>query len=236
MTIDIFILMLTASSVGFIHTIFGPDHYLPFIVMAKANKWSDIKTFWITIACGVGHVGSSILLGFIGIGVGLAIAGLEAVESFRGNIAAWMFIAFGLTYFIWGVNRAIKNRPHSHGHFHKNGSYHDHKHSHTIEHQHVHEDKNKNLTPWVLFTIFIFGPCEPLIPLFIYPAAEHNLLAVVLVVTAFTITTIITMLTIVFVSLRGIDFFPQLSLERYMHAIAGGTVFLSGIGIIFLGL
>ena len=34
---DINILIVTAISIGFIHTIIGPDHYLPFIVMGKSK-------------------------------------------------------------------------------------------------------------------------------------------------------------------------------------------------------
>ncbi|MCM8815199.1 MAG: hypothetical protein NC937_01660 [Candidatus Omnitrophica bacterium] len=32
-----------AGSLGFIHTVLGPDHYLPFIVLARAGKWSKKK-------------------------------------------------------------------------------------------------------------------------------------------------------------------------------------------------
>ena len=100
-SLAVIILIVTAISVGFIHTLLGPDHYVPFIVMAKARKWSILKTTWITIICGVGHVGSSILLGFIGIGFGIAVSHIEAFESFRGNISGWILIAFGLIYSIW---------------------------------------------------------------------------------------------------------------------------------------
>lgn len=48
------ILTITAASIAFIHTIFGPDHYLPFIVMARARGWSRARTVWITLACGLG--------------------------------------------------------------------------------------------------------------------------------------------------------------------------------------
>lgn len=41
---DINILIWTALSIGFIHTIVGPDHYLPFVVMSKARNWSLSKT------------------------------------------------------------------------------------------------------------------------------------------------------------------------------------------------
>jgi nickel/cobalt transporter (NicO) family protein len=100
MTQEIWLLAGTAATIGFVHTIIGPDHYLPFIFMARARKWSIFKTSWITIACGIGHVGSSVLLGLLGIGFGVALSKLEFFESFRGDLAAWAFVLFGLGYLI----------------------------------------------------------------------------------------------------------------------------------------
>ena len=31
-------LTLAAASLGFLHTLLGPDHYLPFVVMARAKR------------------------------------------------------------------------------------------------------------------------------------------------------------------------------------------------------
>jgi len=65
MSSELVVLMVTAASVGLIHTLIGPDHYLPFIVMAKARKWSPLRTGWITLLCGLGHVGGSVVLGVV---------------------------------------------------------------------------------------------------------------------------------------------------------------------------
>jgi nickel/cobalt exporter len=233
---DIQILVVTAASIGFFHTLLGPDHYLPFIVMAKARNWSMVKTTWVTIACGVGHVGSSILLGLIGIALGVGINRLTGIESVRGSIAGWLFIAFGLVYFIWGVRKAYRNKPHKHIHVHENGSYHTHKHVHHNNHVHVHKNKKRQLTPWVLFIIFILGPCEPLIPILMYPAAQNSTSGLILVTLIFGLVTLFTMLSVVLVGAFGINFLPLGKLERYTHAIAGAIILLSGIGIRFLGL
>jgi len=233
---EIQLLAITAASIGFFHTLFGPDHYLPFIVMAKARKWSMVKTTWVTIACGVGHVGSSVLLGLIGIAFGIGINRLTGIESVRGTIAGWLFIAFGLVYFIWGIRKAYRNRPHKHIHVHDDGSYHSHQHVHQNRHVHVHEEKKKQLTPWVLFIIFILGPCEPLIPLLMYPAARNSTSGLILITLIFGLVTLVTMLSVVLVSTFGINFLPLGKLERYTHAIAGAIILLSGIGIQFLGL
>ncbi len=234
---ELMILTITAASIGFFHTLFGPDHYVPFIVMARARRWSLPKTALLTILCGVGHVGSSVLLGLIGVAFGLSVFKLEAFESSRGSLAAWLFIVFGLVYFVWGVRRAIRNKPHRHWHAHDGGSGHAHEHTHKEGHLHVHDEGKKfNPTPWVLFTIFVFGPCEPLIPILMYPAAKSNLMAVLWVSGVFAFTTIATMLSVVLAGAFGVNFLPLGKLERYSHALAGATILMCGIGIEFLGL
>ncbi|MFC2057255.1 sulfite exporter TauE/SafE family protein, partial [Chloroflexota bacterium] len=203
MSHEIIILAGTAATIGLVHTILGPDHYLPFIVLSKARQWSRLKTSVITFLCGIGHVLSSIILGFVGVVLGIALFKLEAIESFRGEIAAWLLLAFGFTYFIWGLHGAIRQRPHEHSHTHQGSESHEHNHNHLSQHSHPHNIKAASLTPWVLFTIFVFGPCEPLIPLVMYPAATSNVFSVAIVASIFGLTTIATMLAIVLASSYG---------------------------------
>ncbi|MEN8262483.1 MAG: sulfite exporter TauE/SafE family protein [Nitrospirota bacterium] len=237
MSDELLVLISAAASIGFFHTLLGPDHYLPFIVMHRAGKWSLRKTAFITAACGIGHVLSSILLGIIGIALGIALSEVAVIESFRGGIAAWALVAFGLVYFVWGVRRAIRNRPHKHLHIHEDGSNHIHTHTHADKHLHIHEKKSAgNFSPWMLLTIFILGPCEPLIPLLMYPAAKSSLMGLIMVTAVFGAVTLATMLGIVLVSTLGINFIPLKPLERYTHAFAGAAICMSGLAIHFLGL
>lgn len=230
------LLLITAATIGFVHTLLGPDHYLPFIMMSKARKWSMIKTTWITFLCGAGHIGSTVVLGIVGISLGIAVSKIEVFESFRGGIAAWLLIAFGLVYFLWGMRKAIRNRPHEHVHSHNGDSNHTHLHSHTRLHLHVHNKKNNlNITPWVLFTVFLFGPCETLIPLLMYPAAKNNLSSLILVTLVFGVVTILTMLGVVLISSFGISFLSMKKIERFAHALTGMMILLCGIGIQFAG-
>jgi sulfite exporter TauE/SafE len=236
MTAEVEVLAITAASIGFLHTLLGPDHYLPFIMMSWARKWSTIKTVIITFLCGIGHIGSSVVLGLIGVAFGLAVNNLVKIESVRGNIAAWLFIAFGLVYFVWGLRRAYLNKPHTHFHSH-NDDTHTHTHTHNAEHVHIHDQNGKtNITPWVLFTIFVFGPCEPLIPLVMYPAAKDSLSGMILVTAVFGTVTISTMLAIVLLANAGVHITKLNRIERFTHAIAGATILLCGLAIQFLGL
>lgn len=237
MSTELSILLITTVSVAFIHTAAGPDHYIPFIIMSKARKWNRVKTAWITFLCGIGHVGSSFLLGLIGVAFGVALFSIQSLESSHGIIAAWLFTIFGFCYLIWGLHRAYKNKPHDHLHVHSDGSLHSHTHTHHNEHSHIHaEVKKVNITPWILFTIFILGPCEPMIPLIMYPAAKHNYFELFLVSIIFGIITIATMLTFVLTASFGLNILSFKFIERYTHALAGGTIFACGLGMLFLSL
>jgi sulfite exporter TauE/SafE len=159
------------------------------------------------------------------------------VESARGSIAGWALIAFGLAYFIWGLRAVWKNKPHEHVHPHLGADTHTHPHTHHGRHAHVHDIEGKaNITPWILFTIFVLGPCEPLIPLLMYPAAKQSLLGLVLVVLVFGAITVATMLAVVLLSSAGVNMLPLEKLERYSHALAGAAILASGLAIQFLGL
>lgn len=229
------VLLWTAVTAGAVHTALGPDHYLPFISLASARNWSRLKTIFITLLCGAGHVLSSILIAFIGLGLGKTVLSLEAFESFRGDIAAWLLIIFGFSYMVYGLFRAIKNTPHKHPHIHNDGNLHIHSHEHTNFHVHKHETGSA-LTAWSLFIIFIFGPCEALIPLVMYPAAKGNIQAAVLTSLVFSLATLLTMTAIVIGSLYGLTFIKGLKLARYSHLIAGCIILSAGIGVKFLGL
>jgi nickel/cobalt transporter (NicO) family protein len=233
---SIALLSATAVTIGFVHTILGPDHYLPFIVLSEAKKWNIRKTMLITLACGLGHVLSSVVLGLIGIGVGISLKKVVAVESFRGNIAAWLFIAFGFVYLVISIRNLVRKKKHTHSHFHLGGEKHSHVHDHTHEHTHIHETDVVHTTPWILFLIFVFGPCEPLIPILMYPAAQNNIPGTILVSALFSIVTIATMMSIVLAFKLGFSRINLKPVEKYSHVIAGSMILLSGMAIQFLGL
>lgn len=237
MTPEISMLALSAAAIAFVHTILGPDHYLPFVAMSKARGWSMAKALRITLACGIGHLAGSVLLGVAGITLGLQLSSVAWLEGFRGNVAAWLLVGFGLAYMAWGLRRAQRNRPHTHWHHH-DGVTHLHEHTHHEAHAHVHDQQAgmKSLAPWVVFIIFVLGPCEPLIPLLMYPAARESTTGVVVVTLVFGCVTVLTMLLSVGIALLGLKSVKLHKLEPFAHALAGGTILACGLGIILLGL
>ena len=68
------ILFGTAATVGLVHTVMGVDHSLPFVVLARAQRWSLRKLLLVTAACGAAHILSSVLIGTIVTGLFVAIS------------------------------------------------------------------------------------------------------------------------------------------------------------------
>ncbi len=217
MSSELLILIYTAAGIGFVHTVLGPDHYLPFIMISRARGWSMSRTLSLTVVCGIGHVLSSILIGAVGIVIGTRIQKLTWIEGIRGNLAAWALIAFGLIYALWGLRHYIQ---------HRRGESH---------HHHGPNDKT-TITPWMLVIIFILGPCEPLIPILMYPAAHESISAIVMVASVFSIVTIGTMTATVWIASTGLSRIRLNKMEPLSHFMAGAVVLASGMAIVFLGL
>lgn len=247
---DLLLLSGAAASIAFVHTLLGPDHYLPFVAMAKARGWSRARTLRVTLLCGIGHLVGSVALGLVGIAFGAQLARLEWIEAVRGETAAWLLVGFGLAYAAWGLRRAWRKQPHAHWHAH-GALVHHHAHGHAGSHAHLHDDAHEpavagevreggaatgSLTPWIIFVIFVLGPCEPLIPLLMYPAATHSVAGVLWVTAVFGVVTVVTMLLAVTLCTAGLGKLSFGRFARYDHAMAGFAVLACGLAITVFGL
>jgi threonine/homoserine/homoserine lactone efflux protein len=90
------------------------------------------------------------------------------------------------------------------------------------------------LTPWVMFIIFLLGPCEPMIPLLYFPAAKSSWWSMCILIVVYTFFTLLTMLTMVLLGYYGISFLKTDKLEKYMHALGGMTILICGAGMVFM--
>lgn len=232
------VLLGTASAIAVGHTLIGVDHTLPFVVMGKARGWSLRKVLGVTAACGLGHVLSSVLLGFVGVAIGSALDRMQWLQGVRGSLAAWLLIAFGGFFVVRSAFRALRRRSHSHAHVHEGGVVHVHPHDHDhAEHAHPHPAPGAgNLTVWTLFIIFVLGPCEPLIPLMLAPAAMDRWLWVAAVCVVFGAATILVMLAVVAAGFVGLARVSSPSLARHSELLAGLAIAGSGIAIQTLGI
>ncbi|HEV8322521.1 MAG TPA: hypothetical protein VG389_12975 [Myxococcota bacterium] len=140
-------LVVSAASIALLHTL-APDHWMPFAALGRAQGWSRARLCGITLVGGVGHVGSSFLLGALGLGAGWALDAVQWMQGRRGGLALYGLVGFGLLYGLWGLWRARRWRyahPHRdgsmHAHPHERGQEHEHDHEHDHEHEHEHKHK-----------------------------------------------------------------------------------------------
>jgi nickel/cobalt transporter (NicO) family protein len=242
---DISITGAGAAVIALIHTLAGPDHYVPFIALSRANKWSNTKLVAVTSACGLAHVGSSILLGLLAALLGAAVTTVESIQEVAGSFAGWSLIIMGGVYAIWGLWRGRSGHSHAHIHFHGDGKLHRHSHgshqaSEETGHHEGHHKKSKGglkaASPWLIFLIFAFGPCEPLIAFSFPMGATGDWGQLIWISGIFTVVTLVTMLAVVLVANRGLRELKFPFLSKYVHFLSGLAIFASGAGIMWLGL
>jgi hypothetical protein len=208
------LLLASAVSIGFLHSL-APDHWLPFVALAKSSRWSMARLGWIATLAAVGHVASSLLLGLIGLWAGVAVHHLQGAEAWRGSVAVWLLIGFGVAYALWGLKHAQHHHPHV-----------------TLQ-ETVKTYAARKV--WLLFAIFVFGPCEPLIPL-MFLAVQHGMRAVAVTSLVFSLVTIAMVVGQSCLSYAGVRLIQAPWMERYAHALAGLVIALTGLLVLVLGI
>ena len=112
---------------------------------------------------------------------------------------------------------------------------------HTVKpaHPHRHDEPSaplKGASFWSLLAIFILGPCEPLIPLFVLPASRGDWAWAAATALAFGVATVVSMVGATLMMLAGANRLRLRGLERWAQAMAGGVLVASGLAVLFLGL
>ncbi|MCL4306479.1 hypothetical protein KJZ99_11225 [bacterium] len=208
-----FALLITATvTVGVAHSLVGPDHYVPFVALARARRWSMQKALTLTALCGVAHVLGSLIIAVLGLHVGIHFLDLRVSEALRGDFAAWLLLAFGLVYAIWGLRHAL---------------------SCSCKQDFGCGD---SIVRSLLLIVLILGPCEPLIPIVLMPAVSLGPTTLAAVSIVFLLSTVLTMMATVALGYKGLRLLLKLDLGRYGHAFAGGSIASCAAAVLFLGL
>lgn len=169
---DLWVLALIAASAGFVHTLLGPDHYLPFVALARAEGWTRFKTARVTLLCGAGHLASAALAGLAAACASRTWAPLGRFDGMRAGLAAWLLMGLGVAYALWGLRRALAPAA----------------------------ERTFKPAPLALLAVFVLGPCEPLIPTLMLSGGNPAALALIAV--AFSSSTLATMLAAVLIGAR----------------------------------
>lgn len=105
-------LMVATFTLAATHTV-SPDHWFPFIMVGRANKWKLSWVLLLALLAGIGHVGTSVAIGLIGV---FAEKGMsKSVAEFLENATPLLLIIFGFGYAGYAF---YKQRVGAHGHAH----------------------------------------------------------------------------------------------------------------------
>jgi len=233
----VYFLLTTAAGTALLHTLI-PDHWLPFVLIGRARKWSAGTTALVSGLSALIHVALSIALGLVAVGVGLTAGELIGQTLERAGGA--LLVLFGLVYAGWAWRKG--------GHFHPGGKlFHSHDGGNGCaggeghdnpEHLHYHADEGliRGRPGWsALGLAFIVGmnPCVLFLPV-MFAAASQGATVLWMVVGAYVAPTVALMVGLSVLGVAGGRRVPVPGAARYMEAASGLLIAILGIAFWFL--
>jgi putative Mn2+ efflux pump MntP len=182
-----------------------PDHWLPMILISKAERWSQAETLWVTALVTIPHMVSTILLGIL---VGLVGFRLSSThEALMEIVAPAMFVLIGLIY----VYRNFKAEGHHHGTDISSLG-----------------DRSKKKVITFMATALFFSPCVPMGSYFFIVGAE-GIANLALVSAVYIVVTLGTLLIMVSLGRMGVDRIQWHFLEHNENLITGLILIALGL-------
>lgn len=192
---------------GFVHA-FIPNHWLPLVAIAKAEKWDKYELMAVASITASAHVLGTVILGII---LGLVGSKLAQYSEYFHLIAPVLLILFGLIYF-------TVNLPHHHHSTNKDV-----------------KQYKRSRTRWILVfaTMMFLSPCLEVESLFLAAGAYgwDSTLTLALVYALISITGIISLVMLAF---RGAAFVKSTFIEHNEKRITGMVLIIVGIITFFL--
>ncbi len=184
-----------------------PDHWLPLILISRAEKWSQAETLWITVLVTIPHLVSTILLGFLMGMIGLRLSASH--EALMGIVAPAMFVLIGLIY----VYRNYRAEGHHHGADISNLG-----------------DRSKRKVVTLMATALFFSPCVSIGSYFFVVGAE-GVASMALVSIIYVVVTLGVLLLMVTLGRRGVERIQWHFLEHNENLITGLVLIVIGLFI-----
>lgn len=186
-----------------------PNHWLPVVAVAKAERWKVRDVTTITFISATAHV-----LGTVALGLILGVIGKELAEQYGHAInvaASILLIMFGLIYY-------TVNLPHHH-------------HSQQKDVAQYKRSKRR----WILIFILMmfFSPCLEVESLFL-SAGAYGMPTVTLLSIVYAIVSISGILLLVNLGNKGVSLLPAEFVEHNEKKISGAVLIAVGIVSFFL--
>jgi hypothetical protein len=223
------LLVLSACTTAVIHALI-PDHWLPFALLARAERWSERRLVALVGLTGVLHVAVSLVLG-----AALALAGsaarraaAEGIGASLETLAGGMLVLFGSAYGLWAHRREARAHAHApDGPGAAAAGPHLHAHGHLLS-----RFSGKSASAGALVAIIGISPCVLLQPILFASAAEGRGVALASAA-GFAACTIATMLVVATLARRGLERLDLGFFTRWGDLLSG--LIIAAIGIVVLG-
>jgi nickel/cobalt exporter len=191
-----------------------PNHWLPLVALGRAEHWSRSDTLLITAIAGLAHAGSSILIGIL---VGLLGYKLFLQHaSLTSVLAPSALVAMGVAYLIWDAVA----RGHHHHDFERSASG---------------SSLSKLSIAASLSVTMFFSPCIE-IEAYYFTAGSQGWPGIVLVSLVYLVVTVLGMLVLVDLGLKGAEKIRAPFLEHHEKRVTGLLLVVLGIAAFFVEL
>lgn len=209
---------LTGFGIAFFHAAI-PTHWLPFVLTARVQRWSRLKTVGIAALAGTCHVLMTAVFGLLLTLFGVALS--DTVRNWFPRIAGAVLFLFGLYY----IGRQIAGKGHVHF-----GYPHEHLHEHDnidslrtgVGHTHDHPPQRKSDRAAImsLLAFLTLSPCEGFLPIYAW-GAQYGWRGFLLLTTILSVATVAGMVIFTSLTLAGMQQIKLGVLEKYESAVMG---------------
>lgn len=223
---------ITGFGIAFFHAAI-PTHWLPFVLAARAQHWSQAKTLGVTALAGSGHVLVTAALGLVIAWFGIAVT--DRVGPWFPRIAAAVLLSLGAFY----VYRQLTGKGHAHHHLFCG---HAHVHTGELEHEHDHDAPPVSERPAApsdriaitsLLTLLTFSPCEAFLPIYA-SGVRFGWTGFALLTAILSVGTVAGMVLFTWLTLAGVQKVKLGLLEKYESGLIGALLCTVGVLIILL--
>ncbi|MFN3246406.1 MAG: hypothetical protein ACK42K_06870 [Leptonema sp. (in: bacteria)] len=177
-----------------------PNHWLPFIALSRAEKWSTKKLIMIISIGAIFHSLSTAILGFFISYFGYYISSISQLEKI---LPTFFMVFLGMIYLI------IDHQEHYNDPLKK-------------------KSINPIFSVMLLYLGMFFSPCLEIEAIY-FSVGRYGLTSFVLISLIYTIITLVSMLTFSYLAYKGLlKYFPKI-LEKYEKRMIGLVLIILGI-------
>ena len=179
-----------------------PNHWLPLIAVGKTEKWTQNQTLLATIITGFAHTLSTIMIGIVVGLIGYRLSTDYSVIS--ETIAPAILIGLGMVYLF------LDFRSH-------------HNHIHEVNPLETEPGQNKSRWAAILTSLSIAMFLTPCIEIeaYYFQAGTIGWMGILIVSAVYLMTTVVIMLLLVYLGMKGVSTFKSGFLEHHEKGITG---------------